>query len=142
MNWLKFGGIAVAILIVVFVTHHYDSAIYQVAKDKAVADQVVADTGTCDKQKALTKETQDGIQKDLADVKRKLAIAKRVQPATCVHVLAGSGADVAGVLGGHATEGRVGLSSDWLHDYFATCESIHRTLNRCEQLVHDERVKP
>lgn len=92
----------------------------------------------CDADKALTKGAQDALQKNLDDVNRKLAALKRVRPAKCVPVIAGA-SDAAAFHGEHA--GQNGISTDWLRDYAAECESIRQVEQQCDKFLDDERAK-
>lgn len=139
INWIEVGGAATVGLLLIFGTHHYDRAVFEVEKAAAISTQQTADVKSCDADKAKTKEANDDLQNNLNAIKRKLADAKRVHPSACVPIIAGR-TDMAGVHGEHAGQNGNGISSDWLRDYGATCEEIHQTLNVCEKFVHDERA--
>lgn len=98
--------------------------------------QQTADAGQCTKEKAVTKEATDALQKSNDDLANRLAALKLQRPTRCIPV-AGT-ADIQ-----HRSDrpaGRDGLSTDWLYTYAAEqCSSYWRQLKICDKFIDDER---
>lgn len=134
MKWIPIGAGAVAGFALCWLIHLVILAGVEKSHTAALAKQKTDLEAMCTADQAITKGKNDALQTDLDIVRRKLADAKRVQPATCVVPLAGK-TNVGEIHGGYA--GQNGISSDWLRDYGAECESIRRTLNSCTGFVDD-----
>lgn len=90
----------------------------------------------CADDAAITKGKNDELQTNLDAVSRERDRLKRVQPARCIIPSSGK-ADVAGVRQEHATGNGIGISSDWLRDYAATCEQIRLSFQTCTGFVDE-----
>ena len=89
---------------------------------------------SCESGKALTKETNDALQKDRDIIARKLASVKRMQPMSCVTPsrkpdLIYAGREYA------RTDGAVAGTSDDFRDYAAECETYRSERIRLESFI-------
>lgn len=96
--------------------------------------QQEADTKQCNADKEITKESNHDLKTNLDVVSAELARLKRVRSARCVAVATGQ-AGAADVRGEHAGQNDHGLSSDWLYDYAAQCESVRQGYISCTGFV-------
>lgn len=93
----------------------------------------------CDDEKQVTKGANDALQKNLATISAKLAAAKRMHPSLCIRPVTGVAKPAAS--GGELTR-QNGISSDWLRDFAAECETYRSeviTLNdfgTAERAIH------
>lgn len=134
LNWLSAAAGAVVTALVAFGLHSVDVHFIEKSWQKKLDDQHTADVAACDKDKAITKGTNDALQKDRDAIARKLADFKRMQPSHCVPVAAlktepATGGD------GHAGQNGIGLESDWLREYAAECENYRRQRITLESFI-------
>lgn len=136
MNWIQFSLGAVFSLVFSFMAHLIDVNHLEKKHQKALSTQQAKLEGACKDDQKLTKGKNDGLQKDLDDIKHKLTDSKRVQPSRCIVISAPAGnPNLAVIPGKHA--GQDGVSADWFRDYGAECESIRQTMMSCTGFVND-----
>lgn len=86
---------------------------------------------SCQTNQTLTKEANDALQKERDTIAGRLARAKRVQQSRCVPV--SNASNTQPTRAEHA--GSNGISSDWLLDYAAQCETY-----RSERIILEKFV--
>lgn len=120
---LKTIAAVAAALAVAYALHSLSMAAAEAEKTKALSEQAAAYTSQCDADKAKTKEANDALQKSNNDIAARLARYKRLHPNACVVPQPG-GTVAPGGGAGHA--GGNGISTDWLRDYAARCETYRQ----------------
>ncbi len=132
-NW-KLIGIGIAIVAVFLSGWTVNGYRWQVKLETAVEAQKQADEKQCKDDQAITKGANDDLQTKYDAIARKLAAAKRVQPAKCVLPLTGK-ADIGS--GGNGYAGQNGISTDWLRDYAAECETYRSQRTALGKFIDD-----
>lgn len=136
MMWLlKNWQGALAAFLLSYALHYVSVTYLEAAHEKALSDQKTALTEQCDKDKATTKEAQDALQRNYDSIAARLTRLKRVQPARCVPI--SISADGSGSGNGHA--GANGISSGFLLDFAAECETYRSTVIVLDKFIKDER---
>lgn len=100
-----------------------------------LTSQKTADAQACTDAQAITKETNDALQKDRDAIAQRLS-ALELQPSTCVPVTDKAEPPASG--GKHA--GSNGVTSRALREFAATCEEYRVGLKWCEEFLDKERV--
>lgn len=126
---------ALAAFLLSYALHCVSMAYLEAAHEKALSDQKTALIAQCDKDKATTKEAQDALQRNYDSIAARLARFKRMQRASCVPV--SSSADGSGSGNGHV--GTNGISSGFLLDFAAECETYRSTVIVLDKFIADER---
>lgn len=136
MKWLQIGIGAAAGFALAWLIHLVILAGVNEAHQAALKEQKTSLEEKCKADQAITKGANDALQQKYNSVNSKLAALKRVQPARCVVPVTGR-ADAAAGGGGYA--GQNGISTDWLRDYAAECETYRGQRIALEQFIDDER---
>lgn len=127
MNWIMVALGAIPTAILAFLLHTLDVDHLKHKQETELVAQQAADKQVCDSDKAITKESNDALQKDHDAIAARLTQLLQ-SPATCVSIsqpaqLPSSGQSK------HA--GSHGISSSWLRSFAATCEGYREELNTC-----------
>jgi len=101
--------------------------VYSLRVPSLLESQKKADAKACKAEQDKTKEANDALVKDRDRIARDAARYKRLHPNTCLYP-AGEG-KLQPVAGEHA--GVHGISTDWLRDYAAVCETLRSELAVC-----------
>lgn len=117
---------------------------YQYRAGKVPAElfaQQTTDTKECDKSQAITKGSNDALQKDRDTIAGKLAAVSLQHPSACVPVarsphVCSDGQQHAGQDGNSPA---TGVSSDWLRAYAADAETYRSELSVCTGFLASER---
>lgn len=134
--WWKLAVFCMAVAAIFFAGDKYRATEDKIRLATALDYQENELHAQCDKEKAVTKEANDALQKNMDTITAERDKLKRVHPATCILSVTRQ-AKLPAVHGKHA--GQDGISSDWLRDYAATCEEIRQTAVTCEKFIDDER---
>lgn len=126
---------ALAAFLLSYALHCVSMAYLEDAHEKALSDQKSALTEQCDKDKAITKGAQDALQRNYDSIAARLARFKRMQLASCVPV--SSSPNDSGSGNGHA--GAHGISTGFLLDFAAECETYRSTVIVLDKFIADER---
>ncbi len=132
-------AIILAIVAVFYAGYHVRGAFDQIAADKALAAQEEKLTKVCESDKQTTKEAQDALQKQYTIIADKLAATKRMRPAACIIPQHPDSSNVASIGGKYA--GQNGISSDWLRDYAAECETYRQQRISLEAFIDAVEIK-
>lgn len=135
-DWLKIAGGAFVGFMLAFGLHEVDMYFVDAAHARDLASLKVELQAECDADKKITQEANYALHKQMDDVARKLAAAKRMRPSRCI-VPSSNPAGVIGSGGQHA--GQDGISSDWLRDYAAECEIYRQERVTLDKFIADER---
>lgn len=103
--------------------HAISMGLAESAKARALTEQALLYTQSCETDKARTKEANDALQKSATDIATKLAQYKRLHPSTCIVPHSGAPEPASG---GNGHAGQDGISSDWLVEYSAECETYRQ----------------
>jgi hypothetical protein len=117
---------------------------YDIRAGKVPAEllaQQDTDTKACDKSQALTKGSNDDLQKDRDTIAAKLAALSVQHPAACVSVARTSHIRASGDkhAGQDGNSPATGLNTDWLRSYAADAETYRSELTVCEDFLQKER---
>lgn len=137
ISLLQMGVGAVAAFALSWILHTADVERLERGKAVAVAAQIAADIATCDKDKALTKETNDDLQAKRDAISAKRAAFNSLQLPSCITPISSVSTNVAAGRPGHA--GRNGLRAEWLWDYAARCETYRQERVSLEHFIAAER---
>lgn len=99
--------------------------------------QQTTDKQACAAAQALTKETNDALQKSRRAISAKLAAYKLQHPSTCVSVTSTTNVPNSGAE--HAGSNGTGLNSDWLRYFAATAEQYRAQIAMCVDFLAKER---
>lgn len=127
MNWISFAAGALLVLLIGGLAHIVDVDHIEKKQATALIDQQASDKRVCDSDKAITKESNDALQKDHDAIAARLTKLMQ-QPAACVPVSQPAQLCITGKTG-HAKQN--GISSSWLRSFAAECEGYRRELNTC-----------
>lgn len=116
-------GVAVALVGGVVIGWH-ECALREPAKIEA---QKLADTKSCSAAQAITKGENDALQNDHARIAADLARYKRLHPDSCLYFT--ESGQLQSAAGQHAN--LHGISTGWLRDYAALCETLRSELSIC-----------
>ncbi len=135
MNWLysAAGGLSVFVIFLLF--HIIDVDRIEDDYKNQLKQQKTQLEKTCADDKATTERGQHELQTRYDDITGKLAAAKRMQPSRCVVPTITGTAHAPAVGPEHA--GQNGISSDWLRDYAAECESYRSDRIALEKFIDD-----
>lgn len=127
MNWLMVALGAIPTAILAFLFHTLDVDHLKHKQETQLIEQQATDKQVCDNDKAITKESNDALQKSHDAIAARLAQLLQ-QPATCMPLsqpaqLPSSGQSK------HA--GSHGISPNWLRSFAATCEGYREEVNTC-----------
>lgn len=134
LSWIQVGAGAIAAFALSFLLHTVDVNRIEKMWQGKLDDQKIALEKQCKADQAITKGINDDLQKNYDSIARKLATVKRVQPARCI-IPTTSEAFVAPGGSGHA--GQNGISTDWLRDYAAECETYRSQRIGLEKFIDD-----
>lgn len=102
-----------------------------------LSEQVNADTKACDKTQAITKGSNDALQKDHDAIAAKLDALRLQKPARCVPVARTP--NIPSTWQQHAGQDGAGVSSDFLRAYAAEAETYRTELTVCTDFIAAER---
>jgi hypothetical protein len=123
LNWIPIALGAASAFALSFLLHTVDVDRLEEKQAIALATQKTAMEKSCAEDKAITQGANDALQKNINIISSKLAASKRVHPANCL-LAAPIKTDTSSGGGQHA--GQNGISSDWLRDYAAECETYRQ----------------
>lgn len=127
MKWLQIGISALAAFAISWMLHTIDVNRIEKKHEKAINDQIAADTLACDNAKAIAKGANDDLLKS-CDSRIKRCNAIRMQPAKCVNLQPSEQAEL--TTDRSRSMGSNGISANWLLGY--SSESCKR--------YYDERI--
>lgn len=134
LNWFQICIGAVGAFALSFLLHTIDVSFIEASWRHKLDDQKIALEKQCNDDKAITKGTNDDLQKAYDSIAGKLAASKRMQPARCVIPASGKAEPPAG---GAEHAGQNGISTDWLRDYAAECETYRSQRIGLEKFIDD-----
>ena len=136
--YLIIGGLAGVIL--AFIVGGVLGYEYRAGKVPAelLAQQSV-DVTACQKVQKLTEDANDQLTKDRDAIAVQLANSLR-QPSTCVRVASSPVIPSSGAK--YAKHDGNGISSSWLRQFAATCESYRTEVSVCQDFLAQERAIP
>lgn len=134
LSWIQVGAGAIGAFALSFLLHNADVRRIEASWQDKLDQQKVDLEKKCKADQAITKGANDDLQKKYDSIAGKLAVAKRLQPARCI-VPASSKTIAPGGGNGHA--GQNGISSDWLRDYAAECETYRTQRVTLEKFIDD-----
>lgn len=136
INWISLGTGVFALLLVGFLVHHYDDAIYTKEKNEAVAAQAKSDSEKCNQEKAITKETNDELSKNIDAITKRRNALNGVYGANCVPIISPTGkTDPASAGNQYAGQNGKGVKSTWLRDFAAECEQYRQETITLESFI-------
>lgn len=125
-NWKELT-IALIVLAITLQVNHWREKANQL-------DKVKAELSSCELGKKTTKEANDALQKDRDVIAARLANSKRMY-SSCVSVSSTANS----APGGKQYARQDGLSTDWLLEYAAECETYRSQRIRLEEFLNNER---
>lgn len=137
ISWLQIGIGAGAAFALSFLLHTVDVYRLEDKQRDAIAAQIAADTASCDKDKNLTKETDDGLQNQFTVIANKRDAGNGVQLPSCTPTLSGVSANTP--TGGSEHARQNGLRTRWLRSYAAECETYRQERIALENFIAGER---
>lgn len=120
-KWWFLGGFYIAVALGVWQVLDWREKAHRTEAAESARDAAIEQ---CAKDKLVTKETNDALQKSRDDIARRLADLKRMRPAQCVPIASATHPTD----GGWQYAGSNGVDSDTLRDYAAQCESYRAEL--------------
>lgn len=130
------GG-AVCTAAIGWLLHVADVDILKHRQAVALADlnnQLVAQ---CERDKAITKEANDDLQRQKDIISNRLNDALRVQPSLCIVPQPAHAADTAASGAKHAGQNGRGINSSWLRRYAAECETYRQQRLTLEKFIDE-----
>lgn len=135
LSWIQIAGGAAAAFALSFLLNTVEVDHIEAKQRQALADQKTQLEQKCKDDQAITKGANDELQKKYNSIAGKLAASKRLQPAHCI-IVASSGETISAGSGvGHA--GQNGISTDWLYEYAAECETYRTQRISLEKFIDD-----
>ncbi len=135
-SWLlsniKLVAFGAAFLVAFSLGWYVHSRIAESHLKRALQAQEEALVAQCQEDKAITKGTNDALQKDRDDLAKRVAALKLQRPAKCVPVTGEAKLPI----GGRGYAGTY-ISSDWLYDFGGECEGYRSQLKSCIKFIDD-----
>ncbi len=131
LNWFNIGIGAAGAFALSFLLHTVDVAWIEARHRTELVNLETSLKEKCESDKQITKDANDGLQKQIGIIAGKLAASKRLR-ATCIVPVTGKD-NPAAAGGKHA--GQNGISSDWLRDYAADCETYRQQRITLESFI-------
>lgn len=130
------GAVLATFLAGCYVTRQIDNSRLKHALD----EQQTLLQSQCNADKAVTKGANDALQKNLNTIAGKLAAAKRLHESMCVTPVTGMAEPTSG---GREHAGQNGISTGWLRDFAAECETYRSEVIILNEFGASERkLKP
>ncbi len=136
LSWIQIGAGAIGAFALSFLLHIVDVHRIEANWQAKLDQQKIELENQCKADQTITKEANDDLQKKYDSIAGKLAASKRMHPARCIipapsKTIASSGGN------GHAGQNGTGLSTDWLRDYAAECETYRSQRISLEKFIDD-----
>lgn len=135
LRTVEYIFLAIVITMATYAGWHVRGVFDEVSTTAQLAAQAKEITAQCKAAQKITKEANDDLQNEKTRIADELANLKRVRPATCVPIARPSDHCSSGT--GRA--GGNGLSSEWLLDYAARCETYRSEVIILDKFLDDER---
>lgn len=137
LSWLQIGLGAAAAFALSWLLHTVDVDRIEAAQRAALEAQSKSLNDACEKDKALTKDANDGLQKQYSIINTRRDVIDGVLLPNCTaYVPAYSSKPVAA---GQQHAGQHGLSTKWLKHYAAQCETYRQERVALEAFISAER---
>lgn len=129
------GGTFVLTALLGWFLHSADVARLELQQELALQTQEKQLKEICTADKAITTETSNAYQKQIADLGAQLADIKRLRPSRCVMPAAGTAARCDAAAGAGKPAEQDGIDTDTLYDFAGEAEQYRLQLIACQNFV-------
>lgn len=132
-NFYLIAGLLIA-LVTGAIAHYIDISFLEANYKHQLEDQRFSLISECEKNKKTTEEANEYLTKQNTSIAARLTTLRLHKPSTCVPVTNSTNTADSG--NRHAT---TNISSDWLLEYGAECETYRTQRIALEKFINDER---